>query len=84
MASKTHGVWWNIAGAGWVSSYPEHHNQLEMFPCLKGNSKHVPQWGGKPLRFTEAEATRLARIWTEQGWGPYEARPIHENVKEST
>jgi hypothetical protein len=79
-AISPHGVWWNIAGAGWVSALPEHHNQLEMFPCPKGSSYHTPKWGGKALLFTKETATKLAAEWTAHG-SPYEARPIHETAQ---
>jgi hypothetical protein len=70
---KDYGVWWNIAGAGWVSCFPEHHHQVEMFG---GCSKHVPGWGGKPLSLTKEEAEELAADWSKRESGPYVALPL--------
>jgi hypothetical protein len=80
---RTHGIWWNIAGAGWISALPEHHDQTEMFGgCLKNSRQHTPFWGGEPLLFTKEEAEKLAASWSNRGWGSYEARLIHEESAE--
>jgi hypothetical protein len=72
-----YGIWWDIAGAGWVSYFPEHHNQLEMFGgCVHNSYKHTPLWGGKPLIFDKDEATKLAEDWSTRGNGRYVVREI--------
>jgi hypothetical protein len=51
----THGVWLDIAGAGWVgwvSGLPE------------GTSG--PKWGGPPLHFSEEKAVSLAKAWSKK------------------
>lgn len=73
---KDYGVWWNIAGAGWVSELPEHHEQVEMFECPTNSHNHVPKYGGKPLTFTKEEAEVLASDWSKRKWGPYVALPL--------
>ena len=73
---KTHGVWWAIAGASWVSALPLHHGQLTLFECRK----HSPLWFGPPLRFTPEEVHQLAKEWSTLGLGRYEARLIVDTV----
>lgn len=69
------GVYWNISGAGWVSSLPLHYEQMS----LPGVSTKTfpPLWGGKPLTLTEARAKQLADDFCKIGWGDYVARPMH-------
>jgi hypothetical protein len=74
--NTTHGVWWNIAGAGWVSGLPDHFEQLELFEGCRHPSKYAPFWGGAPLAFTEEQAKELAEKWSGLGWGPYVAKVL--------
>lgn len=67
--AATHGVWWRIAGAGWVSGISDG-------PSPAAGS---PLWGGSPLAFTELEARRLAAEWGDT----YEARPLAAGAKPS-
>jgi hypothetical protein len=72
---KTHGIWWCIAGAGWVVSLPEDHGQQRLFECRKGYPKWGSEWTGhKPLLFSKEEAERLAAEFSLLGIGQYEAR----------
>jgi len=74
---KDYGVWWNIAGAGWVSCLPEHFHQVEMFGgCPTNSSQHIPKWGGEPIAFTKEEAETLAADWSKRKLGPYIALPL--------
>lgn len=75
---KNYGVWWNIAGGGWVSALPDHHGQVEMFGgCHIHSHLHVPKWGGKPIVFSKEEAEVLAEDWSPRGWGTYVAIPLN-------
>ena len=74
---KDHGVWWNIAGAGWVSELPAHHEQLELFGgCPAWSRHHLPHYGGPALAFTKHEAEQLAIQWSQCRRGPYVALPL--------
>jgi hypothetical protein len=78
---KNYGVWWNIAGAGWITALPEHHGQLELFPC----KRYQPGWSVSwiidegyehPLAFSKEEAISLAKEWSALGHGSYVAKPL--------
>jgi hypothetical protein len=85
MTTEKWGVWWAIAGAGWITALPEHHGQLTLFeltgdPLFKCHT-HLPLWsvswaGHPPLIFTEQVAKALASEWSFSGRGKYEARLI--------
>jgi hypothetical protein len=62
-AAKNWGVWWDIAGAGWISELPAY-------------GERSPRWGATPIEFPESEAKWLAAEWSTLGLGPYVAKPI--------
>jgi hypothetical protein len=82
---KSYGIWWTIAGAGWVVRLPDDYGQLKMFDCRSGHPFWGVEWAGrKPLLFTEKDAKRMAEEFSLLGIGKYEARLYVPPVKKDS